>query len=203
MGGVGHQREEAERGRICAAMIAVAADRGYEAASIDDVVSRANVDRETFARHFEGLEDCFSAAWTALDAELRERMGSAFDSRLEWTDRLRAALSEGMEILAADERRARFYVSEVLRVDDRMRARQHLAMDRLSVAIDMGREGPDSDPAPQGVADAISGAIWHRVHQLVQSGRTSELPAQVPRFMYLAVLPYRGSSAAQAELNRS
>lgn len=129
-------------------------------------------------------------------------MATAFDSRLDWPDRLRAALSAGMEILAADERRTKFYVSEVLRVDERMRDRQHLAMERLSVAIDMGREDPDFDQAPQGVAGAISGAIWHRVHQLVQSGRASNLPEQVPHFMYLAVLPYRGSDAARSELER-
>ena len=190
----GSDRRSAERERICAAMVAVAADRGYEATSIGEIVTRANIDRATFARHFESLEDCFSAAWNAVDAELRESMQSAFDSWLDWPDRLRAALSAGMEILAADERRARFY--------DRMRDRQNLALERLSVAIDVGREDPEFDRAPQGVADPISGAIWHRVHQLLQSGRASDLPAEVRRFMYLAVLPYRGSAAAQAELDR-
>jgi AcrR family transcriptional regulator len=198
----GRDQLSAERERICAAMVAVAADRGYEATNLDEIVSRAKVDRAIFERHFESLEDCFSAAWNALDAELRESMGRAFEERLEWPDSLRAALSAGMEILAADERRARFYVSEVFRVDDRMRDRQHLAMERLSAAIEMGREEPELDRAPEGVADAISGAIWHRVHQLVQSGRASELPAEVPRFMYLAVLPYRGTAAARTELNR-
>jgi AcrR family transcriptional regulator len=195
-------RQPPERERICEAMIAVAGERGYEAASVGEIVSRANLDEATFTRHFRSLEDCFSAAWRAIDTELRDRMAAAFDGQLDWPDRLRAALGAGMEILAADERRAKFYVSEVLRVDDRMRDRQSLAMGRLSAAIDMGRENPNSDEAPQGVAEAISGAIWHRVHQLVQSGRASELPTQVPHFMYLAVLPYRGSAAAQFELER-
>jgi AcrR family transcriptional regulator len=193
----------AERERICAAMIDVAADRGYEATNIGEIASRARVDRAAFERNFESLEDCFLAAWNAVDAELLESMERAFDSRLDWPDRLRAALSAGMEILAADERRARFYVSEVLRVDDRMRDHQILARERLSLAIDMGREDPEPARPPDAVADAISGAIWHRVHQLLHSGRASELPAEVPRFMYLAVLPYRGPAAARAELDRS
>jgi AcrR family transcriptional regulator len=195
--------ETEQRRRICDAMVALVAEDGFQATSVEKVLRRANVDLATFDRNFSGLEDCFSAAWGEIDEELTERMGAAFDSRIEWPDRLRAALSTGMEILAAEERRAKFYVSEVLRVDDRMRDRQHLAMERLSVAIEIGREDPDSDQAPQGVADAISGAIWHRVHQLVQAGKVSDLPGQVPRFMYLAVLPYRGSAAAHAELNRS
>jgi len=198
----GADHHAAERERICAAMIAVAADRGYEGAEVGEIVRRAKVDRAAFARHFESLEVCFSAAWNAVDSELLEGMERAFDSGLDWADRLRAALSAGMEILAADERRARFYVSEVLRVD-RMRDRQSRAMERLSIAIEMGREDPEIDHAPEGVADAISGSIWHRVHRLLQSGRASDLPAEVPRFMYLAVLPYRGSAAAQAELDRA
>ena len=191
-----------ERERICAAMIAVTTDRGYEATSIGEIMSRAEADRAAFARHFDSLEDCFLAAWNAVDSELLEKMESAFGSRFDWPDRLRAALSAGMEFLAADERRARFYVSEVLRVDDRMRDRQIRAGERLSLAIDVGREGSQSARPPGAVADGISGAIWHRVHHLLQSGRASDLPAEVPRFMYLAVLPYRGSVAALAELDR-
>jgi hypothetical protein len=61
----------------------------------------------------------------------------------------------------------------------------------------------DSDTAPEFVAEAISGAIWRRVGQLLRSGRGAELPAQLPLFMYFAVLPYLGSAAAQAELRRA
>jgi AcrR family transcriptional regulator len=190
-----------KRDRIRAAIVALAAERGYRATSIEHVMKRAGVDRVTFDHHFESLEECFSAAWDELDTDLRRSMEEAFASRDDWQDRLREALTTGMRFLAADEVRARFYISEVLVVDDRMRDRQNRAMDRLSLAIDLGRENPGSDQPPLGVAEAISGAIWHRVHQLVQAGRTADLPDQVPRFMYLAVLPYRGADAAQAELD--
>lgn len=190
----------AERDRISAALIELVAARGYQWTNIDHVVECAGVDRATFARHFESIEDCFGATWEGVDTELRRRMAAAFRRRDDWQDQLRDALLAGLEYLAADEARARLYVTEVVYVNDRMRDRQREAMTRLSSTIDLGRaEAPDADRAPE-ISDAISGAIWHRVHQLVQSGRGGELTEEVPRFMYIAVLPYRGAAEAEAEL---
>ncbi len=192
-----------ERDRICAAMVEQAAERGFKSAGIDDVVRAAGVDRAAFSRHFDSLEACFGAAWEEVDAELRSVMATAFERPGDWQDRLRDSFLAGMQFLAADEGRARFYIAEVLYVSDEMRDRQHAAMTRLALAIDGGREPADADRPPPGISNAISGAIWHRVHQLVGAGRGADLSAQVPRFMYLAVLPYRGSDAAQAELRRA
>jgi AcrR family transcriptional regulator len=194
----------AERDRICAALAESVAERGYQSTSVDHVIELAGVDRVAFYRHFESLEDCFAAAWEGVNAEVNRRMAAAFRRRQDWQDRLRAAFLAGLEYLAADESRARLYVAEVVYVNDRLRDRQRDAMTRLSSTIDLGRaEAPDEERVPQEISDAISGAIWHRVHQLIQTGRVEELPAEVPRFMYIAVLPYRGAEAAQAELSRT
>jgi AcrR family transcriptional regulator len=193
----------AERDRICAALTELVAARGYQSTSVDHVIELAGVERATFDRHFAGLEDCFAAAWDVVDAELRRRMAAAFRRRDDWQDRLRDAFLAGLTYLAADDSRARLYVAEVVYVNDRMRSRQRTALTRLTSTIDLGRaEAADAERTPAEIADAISGAIWHRVHQLVQAGRGTELPDEVPRFMYLAVLPYRGAAAAQAELAR-
>lgn len=203
MGPSPHDPDRSERDRICAAMVEQAAKGGFKSAGIDDVVRSAGVDRAAFTRHFDSLEACFAAAWEAVDADLRHVMVTAFDRHGDWQDRLRDSLLAGLRYLAADEGRARFYVAEVLYVNNEMRDRQHAAMTRLALAIDLGREPSDADRPPPGISNAISGAIWHRVHQLVMAGRGSDLAAQVSRFMYLSVLPYRGSDAAQAELRRA
>jgi AcrR family transcriptional regulator len=193
-----------ERDRIGAALIELVAARGYQWTNVDHVIEQAGVDRATFARHFESLEDCFVATWEGVDRELSRLMAAAFRRREDWQDRLRDALLAGLEYLAADESRARLYVAEVVYVSDRMRDRQRDTMTRLSSTIDLGRAdaGNGGGAAPE-IADAVAGAIWHRVHQLVQSGRGEELTEEVPRFMYIAVLPYRGAAEAEAELGRS
>jgi AcrR family transcriptional regulator len=194
-----------ERERICAALIEAVADRGYQSTSVDDVIERAGVDQDIFSQHFDCLEECFAAAWGGVDAEISDRMSTAYGRRGDWQDRLRDALSAGLEYLASDEDRAKVYVAEALYVSEGMRDRQREALTRLSSTVDLGRDaaGESGGRTPPGIAEAVSGAIWHRVQQLVQTGRGAELPDQVSRFMYIAVLPYRGAMAAEAELGRS
>lgn len=194
-----------ERERICAALVESVAGRGYQATSVDHVVELAGVDHAAFARHFDSLEECFAAAWEQVDGELSRVMATAFGRGGDWQDRLRDALDAGLEYLASDESRARVYVAEVVYVNEGMRDRQRDALARLSATVDRGREaaGESHRATPAGIAEAVAGAIWHRVHQLVQSGRGADLPDEVPRFMYIAVLPYRGAAAAEAELARS
>ena len=198
-GGAGDERE-----LISAALVEAVASRGYGMTSVGHVIERAGVDQATFDRHFADLEDCFSSAWDAVDAELRGRMRDAFVRRSDWQDRLREALCAGLDYLAADESRAKVYVAEAVYVSEDLRDRQRDALVRLSTMVDLGRDGaPDSSRKLAGIAEAVSGAIWHRVQQLVQAGRSAELREEVPRLMYVAVLPYRGAAAAEAELSRS
>jgi AcrR family transcriptional regulator len=193
-----------ERERICAALVESVAGRGNQSTSVDDVIERAGVDHAAFARHFDSLEEGFAAAWEGVDAELSRVMATAYGRRGDWQDRLRDALHAGLEYLAADEGRARAYVAEAVYVNEGMRDRQRDALTRLGSMVDLGRDGAgESHRTPAGIAEAVAGAIWHRVHQLVQSGRGADLPDEVPRFMYIAVLPYRGAAAAEAELTRS
>jgi AcrR family transcriptional regulator len=193
-----------ERGQICEALIETVAERGYQSTNVYEVCDRAGVDRAVFARHFDSLEDCFAAAWEQIDVEIRRRMSAAYSQEGSWQHRLRLAFSAGLEYLGSDQGRARVYVSEVLYVNEAMRDRQREALARLSSTVDLGREEEGAgERTPPGIADAVAGAIWHRVKQLVQNGRGADLPEELSRFMYLAVLPYRGAGAAQSELGET
>jgi AcrR family transcriptional regulator len=190
-----------ERERICAALIDLVAERGYHSISLEDLLDRADVNHAGFARHFNSLEECFAAAWDDIDVELSRCMTAAYESGEEWQERLREALLAGLRYFAAEPGRATFYIQEALYVNDDLRRRQQTALTRLSSMVDRGRGDPDGTPSRY-IADAISGAIWYRVEQLVRTGKGGELPGEVSQLMYLAVLPYRGPAAAEAELRR-
>jgi AcrR family transcriptional regulator len=196
-----------EFARIRAALVELVAARGYQLTTVDHVIELAGVEPAAFHRHFASVEECFAATWEAVDGELTGLMASAFGRRATWRDRLRDALLAGLGYLAEDDSRARLYVAEVVYVSEEMRDRQRRSLARLSATIDLGRGGEDGEGSEEQVsseiADAVSGAIWHRTHQLIQTGRGKDLPAQLRRFMYIAVLPYRGADAAKAELGDS
>src|SRR6476659_4675681 len=85
-----HARRRDQKQRLLVAAREVFAERGFAAASIDDVVSRARVSRTSFYRFFAGKEECmlavldeaitrlmftFAAAATAEEPEERIRLG--------------------------------------------------------------------------------------------------------------------------------
>ena len=55
--------EASQRTRLLEAVGRAVAERGYAAATIDDVVRRAGVSKKTFYDHFADKQDCFLAAY--------------------------------------------------------------------------------------------------------------------------------------------
>src|SRR5690348_16780207 len=67
--GRGTPRAEADRNqreRLFAAMVAAVDEKGYDAATVADVVELSAVSRSAFYRHFEDKEACFLAAVEAI-----------------------------------------------------------------------------------------------------------------------------------------
>ena len=69
--------EASQRTRLLEAVGRAVAERGYAAATIDDVVRRAGVSKKTFYEHFADKQDCFLAAYEAASEELLERVREA------------------------------------------------------------------------------------------------------------------------------
>ena len=69
--------EASQRTRLLEAVGRAVAERGYAAATIDDVVRGAGVSKKTFYEHFADKEDCFLAAYEAASEELFERVREA------------------------------------------------------------------------------------------------------------------------------
>ena len=66
-----------QRTRLLEAVGRAVADRGYAAATIDDIVRDAGVSKKTFYEHFTDKLDCFLAAYEAASDELLEHMRAA------------------------------------------------------------------------------------------------------------------------------
>ncbi|MGI5166013.1 TetR/AcrR family transcriptional regulator [Spirillospora sp. CA-253888] len=66
-----------QRTRLCAAMADVMAEQGYVATSVEDVLKRAGVSRQSFYRLFDSKADCFMASFDmAADILLRRVLDS-------------------------------------------------------------------------------------------------------------------------------
>ena len=72
-----------QRTRLLEAVGRAVAERGYAAATIDDIVRGAGVSKKTFYEHFRDKEGCFVAAYEAARDELYARVHDAHLQRPE------------------------------------------------------------------------------------------------------------------------
>ena len=78
---------------IAAAALALFAERGFQAVTIDDIVNAAGVSRRTFFRYFDAKEDALLADYPMLASRLRDALGAS-DEGPPVLDVVRTALHE-------------------------------------------------------------------------------------------------------------
>jgi AcrR family transcriptional regulator len=102
-----------QRTRLLEAVGRTVAEKGYAAATIDDIVRGAGVSKKTFYEHFQDKLGCFLAAYEAASDELYEHVRAAQDSPDNWVDRTRAGIHAYLRWLAAEPALARVFLIEI------------------------------------------------------------------------------------------
>jgi AcrR family transcriptional regulator len=182
-----------QRTRLLEAVGRAVADKGYAAATIDDIVGDAGVSKKTFYEHFNDKLDCFLAAYEAASDELLEHMTAAQEDAVprvtgsdpvtrEWLARTRAGIHAYLRWLAAEPALARVFLIEIaaagpaaLELRERMRDRY---ADRM-------RELQAADSVPDEIFHAVvAGADDLVVRRLREGG---DLLGLEPALVYLQV----------------
>ncbi|HUC08677.1 MAG TPA: TetR/AcrR family transcriptional regulator [Solirubrobacterales bacterium] len=200
-GGPPRALDDPVRARIAAAMIDLVGNRGYAQTSIEMVCEQARTRRSHFDRCFAGKEDCFLCVHDELAAEFCERVLSAYAGPSSWHDRIWAAGWAAMRFLGEDATRARFLVVEVNGTGNGAQARRDQALQRLADILDGGREELEKpDSVSRCTAEIVAGAIYGTVLGRVEDGCLERGEDFLPELVYMAVMPYLGSRAAEDEL---
>jgi AcrR family transcriptional regulator len=136
-----------QRARLLEAVGRAVAEKGYAAATIDDIVRGAGVSKKTFYEHFQDKLGCFLAAYEAASDELYEHVRAAQDSGDDWVGRTRAGIHAYLRWLAAEPALARVFLIEVaaagpeaLARRERLRGRYAERMHELQVEGDVPEE---------------------------------------------------------------
>jgi len=189
------------RQRIAAATIALIGSGGYAATSVEMICERARTRRSHFDRCFAGKEDCFLSIHDEVGAEFCDRVTGAYSGALSWHDRVWAAGWAAMRFFQEDPIRARFLVVEVNGTGPGAQSRRDLILQRLADIVDGGRgelEKPDS--VSRCTAEIVAGAIYGTVLAKIEAGWVERGEDFLPELVYMAVMPYLGSRAAEDEL---
>ena len=184
--------EASQRTRLLEAVGRAVAERGYAAATIDDVVRRAGVSKKTFYDHFADKEGCFLAAYEAASEELLERVREAHATEDDWLERTRAGIRAYLRWLAGDPALARVFLIEVAAAGPRALECREALRDRYAELIRARR----SSDLPSEIFHAVVAAVDDVVVRHIRESGAEDLPSLEPVLVYLQVALLAGPQVA-------
>ena len=190
-----------QRARLHAAMVQVVAERGYVAATVEDLISRAGVSRRTFYENYENKQGCLIAACDVVLAEwrregLRAYQAAVADGRREIGSRIRAGLEALFDLVLSDPLGARALFVEMLNCGSAGVEHLESALGEIEDALRRTFEESDGPlPLPPSMIKVIVGGVLEIITLRLRRDRTSELPALVNDVLGW-ILCYRSAQAA-------
>ncbi len=184
-------------------MVRVAAAKGYEAATVADVVEFAGVSEGAFYELFEDKTDCFLEAYDAVIDVLVAHVTAAFESAGgdPWPERIVASLRALVELLAAEADIARMAMVEVTAAGDGARERYRAALARFTPFLEEGRAySGQGDKLPPDTARFAIGGATSMIFDEIRAGRGPELKRTLPDLVFAVLMPYLGPERAEHEM---
>jgi AcrR family transcriptional regulator len=195
-GSPGRYRPEDPAERIIEAMAALAAEQGYQATTIDQIVARAAVSLSTFYANFDGKQEVLIAALDAGQARLAGVALPPYRRARDWPGAVRAAFEAMFAFFAAEPDYSRMAMVEVYAAGGQALARRAQMVRGLQVFLGPGFERAPEVPAV--VAETIGGATYTLVYRQIRDGGVEGLPALAPLATYLTLAPFLGAEEAAA-----
>ena len=190
-----------QRERLLAAVVRVAADKGYEATSVADILEEAGVGRESFYELFNDKRDCILAAHAVLVDHLEATVRAVYEEPGPWAGRVRKSLAAMLEWFAADPAAAKVTIVELAAVGAVSRKRFQEDFQRFTRLLEDGRD--DRGPGRPQASELAIGAGIAKIYEEVVCGRTTELPSLLPELTYELLVPFVGEEAARKEQRRA
>jgi AcrR family transcriptional regulator len=180
--------------RLMAAACETVAERGYQAARVEEFVARASVSLSTFYEHFDGKEDVVAATLEAGQAQLLAATLPAYRRARGWPGAVRASFEAMTDFLAAHPSFARLGIVEIFSGTMRALERRDRTIEGLERFLDPGFE--QSPETPRIAAEAIGGATYTLIYERIRSEGPQGLPGVAPLMTYIALAPFLGAEEA-------
>lgn len=193
-----------QRDRLREAVLAIAAEKGYAAATVSDLTKRAEISRTTFYELFVDKEACFLAAYDEGVDALMRRLSAAYESEERWPDRVRVAVATLLEALAAEPELARLALVDVASAGPAAQRRLLAAVQRVTPLLDEGRDfAAAGRRLPANVSRMAVGSVVGLICDELRGGRAEQLPERLPDLLFAMLVPYVGPRVAAAEMRRA
>jgi AcrR family transcriptional regulator len=180
--------------RVLRALAAIVAEKGYQAATVAEVVKRAGTSQRVFYGHFESKEDAFLSALDSGSAQMLGTVLPAFRRARSWEESVRAAYEAMFAFGIEEPEYTQLGAVEMYTVGKRALETRDKVMEGLEALLVPGYERVPKTPPV--AAEAIGGAIYALIHDQVKRGGPESLPELVPTATYLTLAPFLGAKEA-------
>jgi AcrR family transcriptional regulator len=184
-----------QRDRIAAGMIRVVVDRGYQPATVSQIVVGAGVSRRTFYNYYPDKKAAFFDVYRQVTDFLCETMSETGQGERGWPARVRTGLEALLETFAANPDLVRFTLLAPPAAGGEVAAAYREFLGRLLVVIGEGRPKRTRNPGPAaeyGIVGGLAGLLG----AAVEEGGADALIALLPEAVELVLTPYLGREAA-------
>jgi AcrR family transcriptional regulator len=183
-----------QRTRLLEAVGRAVAEKGYAAATIDDIVRGASVSKKTFYEHFSDKLDCFLDAYEAASDQLLAHVRAAQDAAdpSSWLARTRAGIHAYLRWLAAEPALARVFLIEVAAAGPEALERRERLRDRYAERM---RELQEANSVTDEIFHAVVAAADDLVVRRLREG--GDLLELEPILLYLQVSLLAGPEVAE------
>jgi AcrR family transcriptional regulator len=182
--GRGTPREEAERNqrdRLFAALVAVVHEKGYEAATVADMVELSGVSRSAFYRHFEDKQECFLAAIESLVQPALETVEGGLDGPAD-LGQAKAAFEALMRLIVEQPAASKMCFVEVYAAGHPGVAVVDRTLDSFEKLVKrLLDSAPGHEGMPPEIVRALIGGIQKVVHKRLYRGEEQELLELAPQ----------------------
>jgi AcrR family transcriptional regulator len=188
-----------QRERLIAGLAEAIAENGYAGTTIAHITRHAAVSRRTFYEHFASKDECFVAAYDTVMAELRERVGQAFDEEADWPHAVRAGIAAMLRFLSAEPNLARLCMVEALVAGPVVVERYDAAIQSFVPYFQGGRDGRSPEVLARlspTTEEALVGGMMSLISRRIIAGKTDELEVLLPDLVEFTLTPYLGSDEA-------
>jgi len=184
-----------QRARILDAATAVFAEEGFPAATVDDIVTAAEIGVGSFYALCSGKEDCLLRVYDRIVADAKEELAKAVAGSSTWEDGFCRCLRRLLDLIAEEPQQARIALVEIQTAGAPALERYNETLGEVRRQLAGGRARADAARwLPQSLEVILGSCLVWLLHRKITFGEAAATPQLFSEMAELALEPYLGEA---------
>jgi AcrR family transcriptional regulator len=187
-----HERIEAATARAIAA-------HGYEATTVEEICSEAQISRETFHEHFKNKQEAAMSALETSADQVMTDLREIFQAAATWPEAIWESIGAVLEWMVHEPAFARLALVEMLSAGEPALELMQSLMDAFAMFLEPGYEILSEKTASKRLFDeTVANAVFGLLYEHIVREGTEALPDLHPEMVRTILTPFLGAEEATA-----